>query len=175
MSAPERWDSATIGDGLTVLRLVIAGALIPIAWSLNLEVMSLLLSMAWLTDVLDGRLARAAGREGRMGKWDLPADTAVGAGLVIGLTGAGTFPVWLAMGVLIVLGGLFLRGNFAASMLLQLAGYVPAIGLLWSERPAGWWLPLITAVAVGVVDRGRLFRVNIPDFVRALKGRSNSR
>jgi phosphatidylglycerophosphate synthase len=157
-----------VADGLTVLRLVIAVALIPATWSLSLGLAAVLVSLAWVTDVLDGRLVRAVGEEGRMGRWDLTVDTAVGAGLLVGLAGSGEIPVLFAVGVLAVLGTLFLFGNVAAAMLLQLAGYLPLIALLWSRRPSGWWLPVATAVLIGIIDWRRLLEVNIPSFLRGL-------
>jgi phosphatidylglycerophosphate synthase len=153
-------------DGLTVSRLVIAIVLVPVTWSLSLGVSALLLSVAWVTDVLDGRLARAAGEEGRMGHWDLTADTAVGAGLLVGLAGSGEIPAWFAAAVLAILGTLFLFRSFAASMVLQVAGYASMISLLWSRRPSFWWVPLATAILIGIIDWRRLVQVNIPGFLR---------
>ncbi len=170
------WSNTTvIADVLTMSRMVIAVALIPIVWSLSLGLAALMVSIAWLTDLLDGRLARAAGREGRLGSWDLRADTAVGAGLLIGLTGSGTIPIWFSASALILFGGLFLAGNWAASMLLQLVGYLPLISALWSERPTGWWLPIFTVILIGILDWRRLLVVNIPNFVRGLSGRAERR
>jgi hypothetical protein len=164
-----------LADRLTVSRLVIAVELIPVAWSASLTLTALLVSTAWVTDLLDGRLARAVAEEGRMGRWDLTADTAVGAGLVIGLAGSGEIPAWFAATSLVVLGALFIAGNIAASMLLQLAGYLPLLGVLWSRRPAGWWVPMVTATLIGVVAWRRLFGVNIPSFIRGVTGRFESR
>jgi len=164
---PSRRSRATvIADGLTMLRFVIAIVLIPANWSLSLGVSVWLVSVAWVTDVLDGRLARAAGEEGRMGRWDLTADTAVGAGLLVGLAGSGEIPAWFAVSVLVILGTLFLRGSFAASMLLQVAGYLSLIALIWSRRSSFWWMPLATAVLIGLIDWRRLVQVNIPSFLR---------
>lgn len=159
--------ATVIADGLTMSRFVIAIVLIPATWSLNLVVSAWLVAVAWVTDVLDGRLARAVGEEGRMGRWDLTADTVVGAGLLVGLAGSGEIPAWFAAAVLTVLGTLFLLGNFAAAMLLQVAGYASLISLLWSRRPFFWWLPLATAVLIGIIDWRRLLQVNIPGFLRA--------
>ena len=168
MDPSTRSRATVVADGLTVLRLVIAIVLIPAAWSLSLGLSAWLLSVAWMTDVLDGRLARGVGEEGRMGRWDLTADTAVGAGLLVGLAGSGEIPAWFAVAVVVILGTLFLFGNFAASMLLQVAGYASLIALLWSRRPSLWWVPPATAVLIAIIDWRRLVQVNIPGFLRAL-------
>jgi phosphatidylglycerophosphate synthase len=171
MDPSMRSRATVVADGLTVLRFVIAIVLIPATWSLSLGVSAWLVSVAWVTDVLDGRLARAVGEEGRMGRWDLTADTAVGAGLLVGLAGSGEIPALFAFAVLVIMGTLFLLGNFAASMLLQVAGYSSLITLLWSRRPSVWWMPMVTAVLVGIIDWRRLLQVNVPGFLRGLAGR----
>jgi hypothetical protein len=113
-----------------------------------------------------------------MGRWDLTADTAVGAGLLVGLAGSGEIPAWFAIAVLAILGTLFLLGNFAASMLLQVAAYSSLIILFWSRRPSFWWLPMVAAVMIGIIDWRRLLQVNIPGFLSAFRqsaGRGVSR
>lgn len=164
-----------IADGLTGLRLVIGLGLIPVLWDSQLTAAAVLLSVAWLTDFLDGRIARRSGVEGRLGRWDMEIDTAVGVGLLIGMVGPQIIPVWAAATAIVVLGGLFVAGNLAAAMLLQLAGYLPFIGKLWADRPQAWWLPLATVAAIGIVDRRRLVRVNIPNFVHGVMGRFEAR
>ena len=101
----------------------------------------------------------------------MTADTAVGAALVIGLVGGGQLPLWIGLSSILVFGGLFVAGNLAAAMLLQLTGFLPTIYILWVERPATWWLPVATALAIGILDWRRLLVVNIPNFIRGVAGR----
>ena len=162
-------------DTLTALRLITGVALLPFAWQGSWPVVAVLLSSAWLGDVLDGRLARRSSSETVLGSWDLRADTAVGAGLLVGLAGHGTVPWLLALAALAVFGGLFIAGNVAASMLLQLAGYLPFLHVAWTERPAAWWLPFATIVFVGIVNWRRLVYVAIPAFLRGVAGRFEHR
>lgn len=159
-------------DLLTAARLGMAVALPVVLGTGRMTVAAVVVSSAWVTDVLDGRLARTSAGESRLGRWDLTADTAVGAGVVVGLASAGRLPVWYAVSVLLVLGVWFLHtGNFASSLLLQLAGYVPLLSVLWSERADLWWLPLVTAFSIGMVDWRHLIEVNIPGFLRGLTPR----
>lgn len=164
-----------VPDVLTALRLAIALALIPVAGASAYSAAAILLSVAWLTDFLDGRLARALGVIGRLGRWDMTVDTGLGAGLLIGMTGAGVVPVWVALAALVVFGGLYFAGNLAASMLLQLSGYLALVNELWSQRLPLWWLPMATAVAIGTMDWRRLLTFNIPNFVRGVSGRFDRR
>lgn len=163
-----RRNKAAIADLLTISRFGIGVALVPVTWTLTLSQAAWLVSSAWVTDVLDGRLARAAGEQGRLGRWDVTADTLVGAGVLIGLAGSGEVPFLYAAGALVIFGGLFLAGNLAAPMLLQLSGYLPLLAILWTQRPDAWWVPFLVAALIGVVDWRRLLTVNIPNFVRGV-------
>lgn len=161
-----------LADLLTAVRLGIALVLPVVLGTGRLDTAAFLVSSAWMSDILDGRLARASVGEGRLGRWDLIADTAVGAGVVVGLAGAGKLPSWYAVGSLLLLGAWFIRtANIASSMLLQLAGYVPLLLVLWSEQADWRWLPLATALWIGIVDWRRLIAVNIPGFLRGVSPR----
>lgn len=162
-----------VADVLTTARLGLALALPVVLGTGRLTVAAVLVSTAWISDILDGRLARSSAGEGRLGRWDLTADTAVGAGVLVGLTVAGELPVWYAVAALLVLGAWFLRTeNFAGSMLLQLAGYVPLLWILWSEQTDWWWLPFVTAFLIGIVDWRRLIEVNIRGFLSSVTPRN---
>lgn len=165
-----------LADLLTAARLGIALAVPLVLGTGRLTVAAVVVSSAWISDILDGSLARRAAGEGRFGRWDLTVDTAVGAGVVVGLFGAGKLPVWYAVSCLLLFGVWFVRtGNFASSMLLQLAGYVPLLLVLWSEQVDWWWLPIVTAFLIGIVDWHRLIEVNIPGFIRGVTPRKWSR
>lgn len=166
----KRAKPALVADVLTISRLGMAVLLVPAAWTAHLTAVSVLLSLAWLTDILDGRVARAGGVPGRLASWDLTVDTIVGVGLLIGLTGAGEVNLVFAAAATVGLGAWFITGNFAASLLLQLAGYLPFLAIAWTRRPMAWWLPFTTAIVIGVIDWRRLVTINIPGFVRSLIG-----
>jgi phosphatidylglycerophosphate synthase len=46
----------------------------------DLTAAAVVLATAWVTDALDGAVAKAAGGGTRLGEWHLAADTLVGAG-----------------------------------------------------------------------------------------------
>ena len=157
-------------DLLTWSRLGVALALPLVLWSASLTPAVFLVSWAWISDLLDGRLARGSGREGRMGRWDLAVDTAVGGGIAIGLAGMGEVPAWFAASSILLFGGWWLlMGKPAGSMLLQLSGYVPLLRVLWNEQPPWWWLPFATAALTVMVDWRRLVEVNIPGFLQSFR------
>ena len=155
-------------DLLTSTRLAVALAFPLVLWSRGLTSAAFLLSWAWISDLLDGRLARRSGRDGRMGRWDIAVDTAVGAGIVIGLGGIGEVPAWFVPSSIVLFGGWWLvMKKPAGSMLLQLSGYAPLLRLLWNEQPRWWWLPFATAGLALMFDWRRLIRINIPGFLRS--------
>lgn len=153
-----------VADGMTILRLLLSVAVVPLTWAADLTATGIVVSVAWLTDLADGRLARRSGSAGRLAGWDLRADTLVGLGVVVGLTASGLVPIWLPIAVAPGLWP-FLRGNVTAAMLVQLAGFVPLLVLLWTDRPPAWWLPFATAALIGILDWRRLIFVNIPGFL----------
>jgi len=161
---------AAIADGLTALRLIAAMVLLVFAWSGIWQGVAVTLTVAWLSDFLDGRMARQANGLTKLGPFDLPADTAVGAGLLIGLIGAGEIPAWLGIGALVLFGAVYAAGNLAASMLLQLSGFLPTLWVLWRYRPPAWWLPVVTALGIAILDWEQLMKVNIPGFIRGITG-----
>lgn len=128
-----------------------------------------MLSAAWITDALDGRLARASSRATHLGGLDLAVDTAVGACLLIGLTVSGHVPVGLAIALAVVLGGGFAATkNAALSMALQAVAYVWFLLALWDEQLAIRWLPLGIVTLLFVLQFRRLTHVVIPWFVSDL-------
>ncbi|MDX1469120.1 MAG: CDP-alcohol phosphatidyltransferase family protein [Acidimicrobiia bacterium] len=162
---------AKIADGLTLLRLAIAIVLAPLVTVGLWSTVAILMALAWATDFADGRIARMAGGGTRLGRWDMSIDTAVGASLLLGLIFQGVVPDWVGFALLVIFGFLHLKGNIAASMLLQLAGFAPTLLILWEDRPDGWWSPFVAIVLIAVFDWRRLFFTNIPAFVRGLGGR----
>ena len=162
-------------DALTAARMVIAALLVPVVWTGSFSTAALLLALGWLSDFADGRLARSTETPTRLGDWDLVSDTLVGAALVVGLVGFGVMPPVLGIGLTLALGALFIAGNVAASMLLQLLGYLPFLFLLWTVRPPLWWVPFATAAILAVLDWRRLVLINIPAFLRGVTGRFEGR
>lgn len=127
------------------------------------------LGVAWLTDAVDGRLARASGGLSRLGSWDFPADVVVGAGILLGLALAGAVPLPIAVVILMGLGSAFLAlRNPAVGMALQAIGYGAFLWRLWVERAAAGWIPVVVATGIGLLERRRFVRVVLPSFFRGV-------
>jgi phosphatidylglycerophosphate synthase len=160
---------ALLADALTAARAVAGVALAVLVAQGRLAEASLVLAAAWLSDALDGRLARASRRRTRLGPWDMPIDVGVGAGLLVGLGSADAMPAWLAALVLLVLGGGYLAlRQPALGMALQAVGYA---GFLWRAFEAGVptrWAPVAVAVAIWLTEWGKFWRVEVPAFLSGI-------
>jgi phosphatidylglycerophosphate synthase len=67
-------------DALTLCRVVLAAVLVPLLGTGRTTLGAAVVGSAWLSDFLDGRAARASARPTSLGRFDLWADTLVGAG-----------------------------------------------------------------------------------------------
>jgi hypothetical protein len=156
---------AFTADALTAARLGLAVLLVPLLATGRTGAAGLVLGIAWITDALDGRAARAGSAPTRLGELDLAVDTAVGAAALGGLALAGFVPPPAAVGVLVVFGGLYLvTRNDAASAIVQAAGYGGVIFRLWLDGSSVRWWPVLVAATIGVLDREKLFRETLPGF-----------
>jgi len=156
---------AWVADALTLTRASLALVLAVVLARGRLAPAAVLLSVAWLTDFADGRVARAGRGRTRLGGFDLSADTLVGAGVLVGLAADGYIPAPVAAAVLIVLGGGFLvLRNEALSMALQAVGYGGFLWRLWTARSAFLWAPVLAIAAIAVLDRRRFTRIVLPRF-----------
>ncbi len=160
---------ALLADALTAARAVAGVALAILVGRGRLGDACLVLAAAWLSDALDGRLARASRRRTRLGPWDMPIDVGVGAGLVVGLGAAGAMPTWLAALVLLVLGAGYLAlRQPALGMALQAIGYG---GFLWRAFEAGVatrWAPVAVALGIWLTEWGKFWRVEVPGFLAGI-------
>lgn len=168
MGPPAEHSLANGADALTATRLVAAVAVVFLLPADDWTLPALLVSLVWLTDLLDGRLARLSNRATRLGRYDMVVDTVFGAGMVVGLLAARLLPIWAGLGAIVVFGAIYAAGNVAAAMLLQLTGFVPFLMELWFRRPVTWWAPFTVALLAAVVDWRRLLLINIPAFLRGI-------
>jgi hypothetical protein len=153
-------DVLTAGRAFLALGLAVILAQGRLGWA------AVVLSVAWITDVADGRLARAAAEPTRLGDWDFRADVAVGAGVLAGLIIHGDVPRPLTAGLLVLLvSGFVLLRNAALGMSLQAIAYAAFGWRLWTDSVGSRWIPLVVAGTIGIIEWRRLFREQIPVFL----------
>jgi hypothetical protein len=156
-------------DALTAGRALLAPVLASLVAAGRLSAAAVGLGVAWLSDALDGRLARASGGHSRLGNWDFPADVAVGGGILAGLALAGVVPMPLALLILVGLGSGFLAlRNPALGMVVQAFGYGAFLWRLWVEREPAGWVPVLVAAGIGILERRRFIHVVLPSFFRGV-------
>jgi phosphatidylglycerophosphate synthase len=158
---------ARTADALTACRALLAVALIMLLAGGALSAGAVVLGAAWITDAADGAVAKAAGGGTRLGEWDMPVDTAVGAGVLAGLALHGWFPLLPAVVLVVVLGTgyLYLR-NPAIGQALQAVAWAAMLWRLWSERSPWGWVPVAVAAGIGVAERRRFANEVLPAFFR---------
>lgn len=165
--AAERDLLGLAADGLTLSRLVVAVALIPVLGTRRTVLGAALVGSAWMSDFLDGRAARASSGPTRMGGADLWVDTLVGAGAMLGFVAWGWVPPVVGIGLVVLLIGAFaaLR-NEAMSMLLQATGYGLVLWRTWRDGHALVLLGLLAVIAtIGIVNRRIFWERSLPTFL----------
>jgi cardiolipin synthase len=176
-----------VADGLTAARIGLAVAILGLALFGGADALHLagwLLLAAWISDVLDGPLARKSGQEGGwLGSKDLEIDIMVGASALIYLAMAGFISAWVAVlhlgawsvvfwrngGVPRPYGVLFqapiyvLFGITALRLVPEvgrrMAAYAIAVPVLgakefWGRRVPAWWRQLRGRWSGGLTGRG---------------------
>lgn len=160
---------AVLADVLTGSRLVIgvaaAGALVVD----RIHLFSILLSVAWATDVSDGRLARSSGRHTMFGETDMLVDTWVGACVLVGLGLSDRAPLWLAITGVVVLGAVYLwTKNPAVSQVLQGIAYGAALWLIFTSEDATLAIPLGTLAVLMLLEHEKFFGKVLPMFFQGV-------
>jgi phosphatidylglycerophosphate synthase len=139
---------ARTADLLTALRLALALPLGLATAAGRWGLVGPLLAAAWLSDSLDGRLARRTPVATRLGDADEPVDTAVAVTLLVGLTaGRHVSAVWVVPVGALLVGWVVLRER-SLSMLLQAVVYGLTPWVLASTAP--WSTALLAATALGI-------------------------
>ena len=165
-----------LADGLTVTRLLLALGIVWVGFhqgAAGFPVAVVLLLAAWITDVLDGPLARSSGveRQTWIGAHDLHVDLAVGMAVLAYMRIAGFVDARLAVVYLLAWTITFWRlGSFPKPFgaLFQGPIYVWFACIALREAPAvGLWLVLYVVVTVGFTWKRFTHRL-LPEFFRGL-------
>jgi len=167
---------AVAADALTVSRLGLGLGLFWLVALDNLGWGAGLVFLTWVTDFLDGRLARSTPHRTRLAAWDFRVDTTVGVGLACGLAIADHIPWTVVIGMLVLAAVTAVLGNPAPAMVMMGVVYGFFMWMLLLHRPLGWWLPFVGGVMIGIIDWHRFTRVIMPAFFKGLaalvRGRS---
>jgi cardiolipin synthase len=166
----------TLADTLTSVRFLLAFYLLWLGWQKGPEAIgsaALALLVAWVTDVLDGPLARRDPRGIRtwIGDRDLEADMAVALGVWIYLTFAGFLSLWLA-GIYLVAASVALvrLGSDQLAWAVQALPYGAMIWTSWRTAPE-YGLLLVAWIGLVIVATWPRFpRQTVPEFLNGVRG-----
>jgi phosphatidylglycerophosphate synthase len=160
---------AVLADLLTGSRIVLGAAMIGALMTDRVRLFSILLSVAWASDVFDGRLARASGRRTVFGEADMVIDTWVGACVLIGLALSDRAPLWLVVVGIVVLGTLYLfTMNPAISQVLQGSAYGAALWLIHTSADATLLVPVGTLALLMIMEHKKFFDKVLPMFFQGV-------
>ena len=158
---------AWVADVLTASRVVLA-LVVGVAVANNSYGVAIpVLMIAWLTDTLDGMIARAAKGTTRLGDWDFRVDVTLGIAILIGFAADGRGPIWLVVAIIgLFAGWTFVTGNPAPAMLMMGVAYGWFLPVLLIDRPIFWWMPFAAIPILLALDWRRFFTVILPAFFK---------
>jgi len=168
-------DVKTIADTLTASRFLLALAIVWLGLRIGqpaLPTVTLALVMGWVSDVLDGALARRALNQRRtwLGDNDLSVDVCVALGLLGYLTFSGYVSPAIAVSYVLMTGALIWRFRSRA---LAMAAQAPvyAILLYLALRDASTYGALAVGwiVLVTVVTWPRFPKTVVPEFLQGMR------
>jgi phosphatidylglycerophosphate synthase len=165
-----------VADLLTGFRVVLAFALPFIGLTYGADALSLaiwILFFSWVTDVLDGPLARRSSRQYHtwIGDNDLGVDMTVSLGLLIYMILSGFVTPLLGYLYIFVWGVYFWRSGLPRSMgmLMQAPIYFFFIWVAMTEAPnPGYWL-VIYPLLITAITWPRFPQEIIPGFLEGMK------
>ena len=169
--------SKPVADLLTKLRVVLA---VYIAWlgisrgpgSLAKVVAAVIVS--WITDILDGPLARRdpRGKQTWIGEHDAEADLTTSIGLSVYLIFDGHMAAWLGIMVLIVMLSLWVLHSYQLAWPFYAMPYVVLVVVASKAEPLLGWALLLYLTGVLVVHWRRLKTRYLPEFFDAVRALS---
>jgi len=156
-------DCLTLARGLISLTLF---AFIPLGIK-SVGLGTILYIVGWTTDILDGRIARAFAKEGRLARWDFPLDMILtGAGAAycayMGIIPWLFFWIW---GVLWLLLSVITRNQAVIMLIAFVCHVVSGIGLARAE-PLWFWV-LVAWIALVLALDFRRFGQVVLNFIRS--------
>lgn len=165
-----------VADFLTGLRVVLAFALPFIGLTYGADALSLaiwILLSSWITDVLDGPLARRSSRQYHtwIGDNDLGVDMTVSLGLLIYMILSGFVTPLVGVIYILFWGLYFLRFGLPRSMgmLMQAPIYFFFIWVAMIEAPdPGYWL-VVYPLLITAITWPRFLNEVVPGFLEGMK------
>lgn len=163
-----------LADLLTLFRFVLGLALAVVGFFLSkdgLQLAVLLVLISWLTDILDGRLARrdSEARNTWLGDHEAEADLSTSLGVAVYLVFSGYFPIWMGVIIVFVLPAVWLLHSYQLAWPLYALPYVGLLIVCFETRPVLAWLMIIYLIITFMIQYPRLFGEHLPEFFESLR------
>jgi len=162
----------TLADLLTLSRFVIAVVIIGLGWFFGEEGLQAVIGwtlLAWVTDVLDGRLARRSGVKNRISDLDFPVDLALTCAGLIYLVLAGLVSLRFALlYCMVALGSIAFFRKRAVTQLFMTPLYALQILIAFSRARRMAYLYLLYICAVLVVNWKRFTQL-VEEFIEGMR------
>ncbi len=173
----------SLADLLTVGRALLGFCLAGLGWVRGAEALPtavLTVILSWLTDLLDGPLARHAPdpRTTWIGEHDAEADLSVSLGVAAYLVLSGYLPAWMGGALVLMILGLWILHSHQLAWPFYALPYVVLGVTAFREAPLFGWLAVGYLLATLAVRWRRLKGEYLPQFFQAvgsLRGRDGSR
>jgi len=158
----------TIADGLTIIRGVLVIVILltgGFQGEESLPKVIILMVLCWVTDVLDGKLARCSENPTRLGQYDVVADLGLALSLAICLILweiIPAFPVVIVI-VLAMISTLVFRFSATQKLAMGMA-YAGLMFTVWQKQPPWIWVILGGLVFLVILNPKRA-RQQVSDFL----------
>lgn len=163
-----------IADLLTLARFVLGLAIAVVGYfqgSAGLQLVVLLVLVSWLTDILDGKLARRdpETRPTWLGDHEAEADLSTSMGIAVYLLFSGYIPIWAGVITIFVLPAVWLLHSHQLAWPLYALPYVGLLIIAYETRPFLAWSIVIYLVITFIIQYPRLFGEHLPEFFESLR------
>jgi phosphatidylglycerophosphate synthase len=171
-----------VADWLTASRAVIALWIVSLGWAGKraLPVVILLLILGWTTDILDGRLARRAAREGSpspdikesswLGEHDFTFDMIMVFASFVYLTASGYVPAQWALGYTVVAAIFILASSGSKSVTELFAFPLVALPLIIAYQDVPWAAYLYLAwILLALILAWERFTGVVREFIEGMR------
>ena len=164
-----------IADLLTLARFVL-GLVLAILGIANaapegLQLAVMLVLLGWLTDLLDGRLARRDldARETWLGRHEAEADLSISMGVGVFLVFSGYIPIWLGVLILVVLPAVWLLHSYQLDWPMYALPYVFLLIAAFEGAPLNAGLMVGYLVFTLVIQFSRFSGEHLPEFFQSFR------
>ncbi len=155
-------DRALVADALTSARVVMTPVMAALLAQRRIDAATIVLGLAWMTDFLDGRMARSADRPTRLNGWDLRVDSWLAVGQGVGLGFGGYFTWWVVgpLTGLVAWGSVTLRNP--SPVMVGIGALTGSFIWVILFEAVVWWLPIAYGLVLWVADWHRFWHVIMP-------------